>query len=319
MQTGRFPTAAAFALAASTLATGCYSSMKFTEDRVYELDAPTELAVELKTRHGAVDVAPHGVPMPEWAERELGSTEPDPDRVLVLARLRTSKEHRLQEVVLEPEIELGTLHLEAEWPDKGRDGVGYVVRVPSRITAAQIRTGHGPVDLWSVDGPANVYTGHGGIELYEIAGEVEARSGHGGIYAEHLAGDAMLKTGHGTISATDVSGVLTARTGHGPIDVEDPGSTVLLRTGHGSIRFVGDDDHGSIDANTGHGNIELVTDSHLIGELTGRTGYGRVRFEMPNGNRIDSRRSATIQLDGPESASLTTGHGVISVRVRDGG
>ncbi|MEM0983401.1 MAG: hypothetical protein AAGI17_05585 [Planctomycetota bacterium] len=316
------PTNLAAPLTAITLSAlvlgGCgWEQYRVTEHRVWQLDEQSPLAVEIGSKHGSVSVAPHGTPLPSWAEDELFRTSVNPDGVLIVAQLRSSDQWRLDEVLLSPELAGDQLRLKAEWPGRGKDGVSYAVRVPQSAYAADVQTGHGSILIESIISNVTIDSGHGSISVSDIGGDLNAHSGHGGFDITGVGGNVEIYSGHGSLGLRDIAGTVDARTGHSSIRVSDSAGPLNLRTGHGSISIDRrGPDTAPIVARTGHGSISVRTETPLEQGVAATTGHGRVYLDLPSGGRIDAKRSAKVTSDAGETAhSLVTGHGSISVKV----
>jgi hypothetical protein len=189
---------------------GCHTGVRsngpiaapYRAQRVYVLDAPSALVVDVAAQRGRIDIAPVGTPLPPWVEpmsegaTDLDQSRLDDDSMLVVAIVQSEAEDRLSVVRLEPRVEGDRLMLKAAWPAARRDpnpdvspddGVEYVIRAPAieRVTAT---ARWGSIRAEAVSGRVTARTSSGDVELIEQGGPVKAETAVGDIDV-HLAAD----------------------------------------------------------------------------------------------------------------------------------
>jgi hypothetical protein len=258
-------------------------------------DGPVENAkITVETRHGSIDVAPHGTPLPKWARGIVQSKVNKKTQVVVITRIFAEKEGVMEqaEVVTEALPE-GTKEFtiwpeELESGDYGAFGVHYVIRVPS-LGAVEAKTGQGSITVTKPTGDVNAKTGLGPITVTNIRGDATLKTGQGPISLEFEtghAGRARLKSGLGPLSV-DGAGWVAAKTAQGSISVEMAAmitENISLKTALGSISLtLASGTNADIEAETALGNISV--DATVLSDSRTNSPFGpqRVKARMGKG------------------------------------
>lgn len=284
---------------------------KFHEDHADLIvrEGPPLEAVEITvaTRHGSVDIAPHGTPLPEWARGLAPERIDDKTHTLVITRVFADREGLIEmgEPVHEPRRR-GEMFT-TEWDeslasgDHGTFGTHYVIRVPA-LGAVDAKTGLGPIRIVLASGAVKAKTGLGPIGVDHAQGDVDAKTGQGPVqvsFAEGHAGHATMKSGLGSLAAVGAKWA-DAKTGQGSINItlaEQPLADMKLQTALGSISLRMPD-----------GTDAIVSASTAMGQISidGFNANG-------SGNAGRYRKMTTVLGDGGIEISCTTNQGSITI------
>lgn len=250
---------------------------KFHSDQIFLSSRSTgpieQYMITVETRSGSLDIAPHGVPLPEWA-RKVKHNKFDPKaEVLVIARNFAEKRDVAGHGSIYHQVRRDGEFYRTEWPehfeeeDLGSFGTHYVIRVPT-LGGVDAKTGLGP------------------IRIDRARGDVKAKTGLGPISAERLEGDTDLKTGQGLIAvvfAEAHAGHATVKSGLGPLTVS-------------GAKWA--------DAKTSQGSIEVSLAEHPADDIVLKTALGSITLEMPDGTDAfveASTAMGSISIDGLDS------------------
>jgi hypothetical protein len=270
------------------------------ETRTFTVPASGIESIDISTKKGRIDVAPHGEPMPEWASATPGDDASanagiDPagqpawtdGHISIVAIVQSDKKDRLTKVKLEPRVHAGQLSLEADWParwsDDDEDGVEYAIRFPGAAASVTVDAGFGDVAVVNWHGSLDIDTGFGDVRLHAVEGAVKVKTGFGDIDLEYAGPPEHaihLDSGFGDIRAEHIPGTIDADTGFGDVTLrlthDNPGP-VSADSGFGDVRiFAGPAFGGTVRTNSGFGEARVYGVEHAKGDARSRasTGFG---------------------------------------------
>lgn len=157
----------------------------------------------------------------------------------------------------------------------------FDVRVPKN-TRVEIRTSGGSIEVFALEGDADLRSSGGAIQASQLGGNLRAFTSGGSIHAQVVHGDASLGTSGGGIEADEINGALTARTSGGWVHIDGVAGRVDARTSGGWIvaAFDKGDSQGG-DLYTSGGSIEAKIDPAANLEIDASTSGGGVRSDLP--------------------------------------
>ena len=156
----------------------------------------------------------------------------------------------------------------------------------ARLSAVEISTTEGAVDVRGVEGP---------VQVNSAAGE---------LTADRIKGRCSLVTGGGAVKVGQVDGPLLCRTGAGAVSVKiSRGETSLVTQGGDiSAEQVG----GALNAQTGGGGIRVGT---VAGAVTASTGGGEIVIQKANGVVTAHNMAGPVQVGGAGGVHCESGTG----------
>lgn len=260
--------------------------------------APLDANISVQTRHGSIDIAPHGTPLPKWA-REIEHDKVNVEtQVLMISRTFAEYEGVVGQAHSKGETTSDGHKFFTQWPDAlssgdhGAFGVHYVIRVPS-LGAVEAKTGQGPITVVKPS-DVNVKTGLGPITIENTRGDATLKTAQGPIsleFEEGHAGRATLKSGQGSLSV-DGAGWIDAKTAQGSISVEMAApitEEISLKTALGSISLtLAEGTNADIEAETALGNISVDADILSDARTSSQRGPQRVKARMGKGGVLIS-------------------------------
>lgn len=250
----------------------------------------------------------------------------DADEIVVEQHTRTwFRDVEVTQAVAGDELRISTARCDRGWIQfNSQCSASFLVTVPAStsvtadvrhgelrlagIRQAQLRTGHGEIDVTDVTGRLDLRTGHGNLAVSGAGDDVVVHTDHGEVALADVQGGATATTGHGNVTVARVGGPVEATTDHGVVEAVDTrASTVTLLSGHGDVSFapvtspssaVLDTDHGDVsvalprdappyavsaDASGREVDIEVATDPDAQDSLELRTGHGRIGVGYADG------------------------------------
>ena len=234
-------------------------------------------AIDVQSRNGSIQV--------------LGGSAGEEVEVLATivagGQTQAEAEDRLQQIVVRCTRDAeNRLVIRAEYPDqpRSRDGVSYVVRIPT------------------VDG-ARLHTSNGSVTAKSLAGALRVNTSNGLIVVHDHQGAATLETSNGSVRVQRHAGTVTVRTSNGGVAVE-----------------LTDDQTGPVSIDTSNGGVELTVGPGFQGSLRMDTSNGRVRVDNSGGTSLRQRirrRSGTVTFgeDG-EASRVHSSNGSITLNVK---
>jgi hypothetical protein len=203
-----------------------------------------------------------------------------------------------------------------------------------KLTAVEVSTTEGTVDVRGIDGPVNVdsaagdlsadrikgpcnlVTGGGCVKVGVVEGPLQCRTGAGTITVKAAHSETTLVTQGGDITATQIGGPLNAQTGGGGIRVGSAGGNVTASTGGGEIMV--DKANGVVIAHNMAGPVQVGAAAGVHCE----SGSGGIRVSnIAGGMRVStSMGSIFANLFGSKllDSSLATGGGDVTVLIPSG-
>lgn len=298
---------------------------RFTEARAFTLPASGVKVVDIETEFGDVDVAPLGVPLPEWAAGEW--PEPGPGEALVVAVLGSKDRGRLEKGRVEPRRVGGTLELRDQWPSGGRkglsEGAAYAIRLPV-VEGAEVSTEFGRIRVEGAEGGAVLESGFGGITVIDHRGPLDVSTEYGDLRVEAAGGQEgrfALETGYGDVEVEGSEVPVRVWTDYGDIEVVGASGPVVAETDYGRVEAVLTEGNGGpVDLSTGFGSVRLRVGEGFSGAIEARTEHGRVTSSGLEGLGVVESEEAgdgsRVRLSFPESgrvSRLRSGHGSVGV------
>jgi DUF4097 and DUF4098 domain-containing protein YvlB len=200
-----------------------------------------------------------------------------------------------------------------------------------RLSAVNVNTPDGPVEVNGVDGNLEVSSEAGEVKCDRIAGTAHLVTGGGQILVGGVQGGLHASTAGGRVYVKTVRGDAILETAGGDIDVTEAGATVRADTAGGSVRVASAG--GAVTATTGGGSITVGRSGGIViarnmagpvqvGAATGvrcESGTGGIRVSNISGPMRVSTTMGSIfatLLAGPVADSfLATGNGDITVMI----
>ena len=121
--------------------------------------------------------------------------------------------------------------------------VSYKLRVPRRMTLADLHTSNGNIDASNLEGRLTAESTNGNLRIEHIAGEVDASSTNGGLHLQDLGGTVRAETTNGGVEVALAGSRwqgngLTAKSTNGGITVraaQDFAAHLVAQTTNGGI------------------------------------------------------------------------------------
>lgn len=159
-----------------------------------------------------------------------------------------------------------------------------------------------------------VSTTEGGVDVRGIEGSVQVDCAAGELYADRIKGQCNLVTGGGAVKVGVVDGPLQCRTGAGAISVKASRGETLLVTQGGDITAtqIG----GPLNAQTGGGGIRVGT---VAGAVTASTGGGEIVVDKASGVVTAHNMAGPVQVGAAAGIHCESGSGGIRVSNIAGG
>lgn len=159
-------------------------------------------------------------------------------------------------------------------------------------------------------------SGNGDLVVNAAAAEARASSGNGSVEVSRVAGPVHASTGNGAVRLADVGGPVRASTGNGRIEVDAVRGPVRASTGNGNVRVSMSELSEAADMrfSSGNGSIEVTLPPSYSGDVTARTGSGRIESDFAVEGRGNRLRLQGIIGGGGPSLQLSTGRGDIEIR-----
>ena len=319
------PLAALAPAAVAAALPGCLSDgMKHAEVRTFRLTPAAPVALDIRSDHGDVSVAPADTPAPRWARAAPGGAPtdgasepgagPGEGEIMVHARLRAGRRADLEAATLEPIVANGALRLETRWRGRGEHGTDYAVRLSDSPRGVSIDTGYGDAEARVVGGPVRISTGHGDTLLREVTGGAHVESGYGDLDVSNIGDGLTLRTGHGDVDATSIAGGFTIETGYGDVGASDIKGPVRISTDHGDVTLEAlAPGNSGITVDSGYGDLRVALPAALAGRIAASTGFGDITIRTPGGRSIGT--TIDVQLPGGDGPTHTfeTGSGDITI------
>lgn len=170
----------------------------------------------------------------------------------------------------------------------GIDGSCDVDTRAGEISVDRIRgqcklvTGGGPVKVGEVDGPLRCSSGAGRIAVKTVRGPAILYTYGGDIQADQILGEVSAETVGGSIHIRSVGGAATVTSGGGEIVVEKAAGVVTARNMMGPVQVGASN---GVHCENGSGGIRL---SRVSGPMRVSTSMGSILADLANGKLSDS-------------------------------
>ncbi len=227
---------------------GCVSwtDLRYEEVRSFVLDLPADTSVHLVTPYGDVDVAGRDSSPPSWIgpDDQPDATQTPPNHTIIYARVRSSDESRLAQIVIAPVLLDGRLTIDPTLPPKvgkSKDAIDFVILAGRQPGAIDIDTGYGDVSVVTPHASAAIDTGYGDVTLQDTLGSSTINTGYGDVDATHIMGPLKIDSGYGDFRVSlpsNFQGKLGLATGYGDITLVSltvPEGPIVLGTGYGDV------------------------------------------------------------------------------------
>ena len=290
-------------------------------------DAEGIESLDVLSHFGPIDIAPHGTPLPEWADCEIpvhGEND-----AIIIALVGSKNENRLDAALVLPIVQDGELSIRDKWEggrnDKHNEGVGYAVRLPA-VHETKLWTDFGTINLSEASGHARVFTDFGSIDIDAHAGSLDAYSDYGAVNVAAASGHHApfkIESDFGSINVTDVHVPVEVISDYGSLNLDRMGGPVKAFTDFGGIHLtLTQNNEGPVDIVSDYGAVSLAVGQAFRGEITAETGHGRVHthgLSVHGAQEVGDEdfRRITFPRVGPESRARTD-FGAVTIRATDG-
>lgn len=239
----------------------------------YNLDVPSELAVDLKLPVGHVEFAAGPA---DHATVELTSTGGFGDQLIEESRVELvgnrlivhAPERGIRGLGLFRARTSGSIHVAITIPEGAAlsaDVAAADIDAPLTLRTVEVRSASGDVRLGNVTGSASVHTASGDVRLGDVDGELTAA------------------TASGDLRVGAVGGAASARTASGDIEAHSLGSDARLRTVSGDVavrELIG----GEVDVASTSGDVQLRVTAGLQIHLDVSSVSGELRSDLGGGD-----------------------------------
>jgi DUF4097 and DUF4098 domain-containing protein YvlB len=192
-------------------------------------------------------------------------------------------------------------NVEAERDVKLNSSFGNVDYESGRADRLMVETNNGKVTLenLAVKGGVNAGSDYGAVNLYQVnASTYDVESNNGPVFIDGAGGKII---GH-----SDFGNVEVIHGNHATID---------LTSNNGAAKYTGSLGEGPHILSSSYGSIELTIPSDVSLSIDLKTGYGKVKSDLPvtlNGDLENSHWIGTINHGGAK-LTATTGNGDIRI------
>ena len=191
----------------------------------------------------------------------------------------------------------------------------YEVRVP-KVTALEIRTGGGGIEVNTIAAEASLKTSGGPIDVSGVNGRLLAETSGGPVRITEIQGDAELGTSGGGITADAIDGSLIAHTSGGGIRIHRVTGRIDAHTSGGGIVAVlsKKNDRGGVLESSG-GSISATLDPTINLDIDASTSGGNVVSDLPihSSGQISTHALHGKLGSGGETLRMHTSGGSISI------
>lgn len=195
----------------------------------YNLDVPSDLAVDLKLPLGHIELAtgPAG-----HATVELTATSGPGQRLIEESRVEVvgnrlivhAPERGTRGLGLFQARISGSIHVTITIPEGAAfsaDVAAADIEAPLDLRTVEVRSASGDVRLGNVSGPASVHTASGDIQLGDVDGDVTAATASGDIRVGAIAGAVAARTASGDIAVASLGSDARLRSVSDDVDVRE--------------------------------------------------------------------------------------------------
>ncbi len=188
--------------------------------------------------------------------------------VKVLARTESEARRKLANVRVQVSSERGICVVNVP----GGEALSTVTLRAPRLSAAEVSTSDGTVDVRGVDGSLSVHSRAGELFADRIQGDCDLVTGGGAVSVGQVYGNLRCSTGAGRISVKSARGQANLVTDGGDIAAEHVGGEVTAQTRGGGVHI--GSAGGAVNATSGGGEIVI---EHAAGQVSAQNMAGPVR------------------------------------------
>lgn len=155
----------------------------------------------------------------------------------------------------------------------------FEVKLPQNYNTS-LRTAGGDIQIYDLEGQANLSTSGGDIRLFNLKGNVSASTSGGDIQLKNLQGSSTLSTSGGDISSSNFLGNIHASTSGGDIKLSGKKGRVEASTTGGDIYLDYEEANQGIDLSTTGGDITVKVPADFKAKTDLSTFGGDIKCEL---------------------------------------
>lgn len=159
--------------------------------------------------------------------------------------------------------------------------LSFDIKIPEEFNA-YIYTAGGDIDLFDLQGEAELKTSGGDVYASNCNGNFIFKTSGGDIETEEISGDLEMATSGGDIKTRKHAGTTEARTSGGDIKLDVAGGKIYASTSGGDVTLYYEGTSEGIELKTSGGDIKIYVSDDFRGDADLKTSGGDIKVKLPD-------------------------------------